>query len=48
MTLKDELQHIISGVSKNTKGDFIQARANYLRKSKKASSVTSTIALTKD
>lgn len=37
MELKDELQLIISGVGKNTKGDIIQAGANYLRKSKEAS-----------
>ncbi len=47
MSLKDELQHIISGVGKNPKGDTIQAGANYLRKSKEASSEASTIQLTK-
>ncbi len=48
MALKDELQRIISGVGKNTKGDIIQAGANYLRKSKEASSDASTIEFTKD
>jgi hypothetical protein len=48
MNLKYELQRIISGVSENPEGNIIKSAADFLRKSKEASSVASTIELTKD
>jgi hypothetical protein len=40
MNLKYELQHVISGTGKVTKGDLIQAIANHLGKSQKTGRIT--------
>ncbi len=43
MSLKDELQSIISGIGQNSKGNLIEAAAYELRKSKAASTSTQAI-----
>ncbi|MBX2901722.1 MAG: hypothetical protein KF775_18880 [Cyclobacteriaceae bacterium] len=48
MNLKYELYHIISGISKNSARDLIEAAAYYLRESKKAGRDVETIEFTKD
>jgi len=48
MDLKHELQSIISGVGKNSTRNLIEAAADHLRKSKKASGNTQTIEFTKN
>ena len=48
MNFRDELQNIISGTGQSAAGNLIQAAANYLRESQKASGSTETVKLTKD
>lgn len=43
MSLKDELQSIISGIGQNSKGNLIESAAYELRKSKAASTSTQAI-----
>jgi hypothetical protein len=48
MNLKYELQSVISGISKNSTGNLIEAAANHLGKSKEASGSTEKNEFTKD
>lgn len=48
MNFRDELQNIISGTGQSAAGNLIQAAANYLRESEKASESTKAVKLTKD
>jgi len=48
MNLKYELQSIISGVGKNSKGNLIEAAAHYVGKSKETGGDTQAIGFTKD
>jgi hypothetical protein len=48
MNLKYELQTIISGVGNHAAKDFIQAAANFIRESQKASGVNQEPEFTKE
>lgn len=48
MSLKHELQILISGIGQEAKGNLIQAAAHYLRESKETSGASQTIEFTKE